>query len=232
MNFKVDHCESLSGITYRLAQSPEDIQSSLDIFFDHFIPNEPMCVCLGGLAGREPSLLEQMTEVLKEGVSLVAVDEKTGQTVGIRTGRLLDRAQGGQKTPSLEELRAIHSQKFAIISHALATTLSDWENFERHPDVKRIYSMFTLGIHKDWRGRGIAKELVRQAFQMAAKFQCQGAQVVSTNDATRHIFNTLGMTCVLDRPWTDIEVDDGQTPLANTKSQGISSFFIRIPSAN
>ena len=38
--------------------------------------------------------------------------------------------------------------------------------FRDFPEVNKIYDMFTLACHPDYRGRGIATELVRQALKV------------------------------------------------------------------
>eukprot|EP00095_Tigriopus_kingsejongensis_P007139 maker-scaffold687_size111633-snap-gene-0.30 protein:Tk07139 transcript:maker-scaffold687_size111633-snap-gene-0.30-mRNA-1 annotation:"PREDICTED: uncharacterized protein LOC100175087" len=63
--------------------------------------------------------------------------------------------------------------------------------------------------------------------KVAAKLQCQGAQVVATNDATIHIFESLGMTCMYARAWDEIEVD-GKKPFATAKSKGLRAYFIEV----
>ncbi len=40
------------------------------------------------------------------------------------------------------------------------------EVFDNHPEVNKLYDMYALGTHRDYRGRGIGSELIRQAWKV------------------------------------------------------------------
>lgn len=43
--------------------------------------------------------------------------------------------------------------------------------FKKFPDLNKIYDMFTLACHPDYRGRGIATEMVQQSKKVGWRFQ-------------------------------------------------------------
>ena len=56
--------------------------------------DEPSTVALGGYPDSErhhPGTLKQVTDMVNEGVSLVAIDEAKNKMVGVRLGAMLDR---------------------------------------------------------------------------------------------------------------------------------------------
>ena len=57
-------------------------------------------------------------------------------------------------------------EKWNIITKEKAKQIFLADILRDYPDVNKIYDMFTLACHPDYRGRGIATELVRQALKV------------------------------------------------------------------
>ena len=53
-----------------------------------------------------------------------------------------------------------------------------------------------LGVHQDFRGRGIAKRLVQEAFKVGIKAGCQATCVYATSPISKAIFDKLGMEVI------------------------------------
>ena len=83
--------------------------------------------------------------------------------------------------------------------------------------------MVAMATHPDHRGKGIARELVKQAFIVAKKAECNGIKVLATSDYTRKIFQKMGFETIGTKIWKDCE------HLPNkVDSFGATGHFIRI----
>jgi hypothetical protein len=66
--------------------------------------------------------------------------------------------------------------------------LSEDDIFEKFPEAIKMYDMHALGCHPDYRGRGIATELIRQGFQVRIICSFNLFQIIN-NDFSENIFS-------------------------------------------
>jgi ribosomal protein S18 acetylase RimI-like enzyme len=97
--------------------------------------------------------------------------------------------------------------------------------FAAHMDCKKIYDMYALGTHPDYRGRGLATKLVLESFKVAKKSDCDCVTVLATNDFSRKIFNNVGMSILKTKPWNECYYDDTKV-FGDVKSKHLSSHFM------
>ena len=83
--------------------------------------------------------------------------------------------------------------------------------------------MVAMATHPDYRGKGIAKELVKQAFIVAKKAECNGIKVLATSDYTRKIFHKMGFETIGTKIWKECENLPNEVD-----SFGATGHFIRI----
>ena len=118
-------------------------------------------------------------------------------------------------------------------THAAILTLFDeimhsGDVFQRYPEVTKIYDMFALATLPNYRGRGLATNLVQQALLVAKKADCNGVTVLASSDYTRRIFNKLEMEVIGERQWSDLNYDDGKCIFGDVPSQKATAHFKRI----
>ena len=99
--------------------------------------------------------------------------------------------------------------------------------FEKYPEVTKIYDMFCLCTHHDYRGKGLGTEMVRQSWKMAKKAGCDASVVWASSNYSRKIFVNLGMTTMHRIAWEDL-IYDGQVAFKNVDSDCITSHFIKL----
>lgn len=147
-----------------------------------------------------------MRDTLMDGVSLVAVDAETDEMLGFRTAKVCCRwecmtdlkfstglskkvsavscrdDQQEPRRPTVEELRQGFPEAFADISVVLDLLLWPPEFFLDFPHLHRCYYMFTLATKPECRGRGIARELLKQAFKVSMFLTITGGPTSSHPD--------------------------------------------------
>ena len=118
-------------------------------------------------------------------------------------------------------------------THAAILTLFDeimhsGDVFQLYPDVSKIYDMFALATLANYRGRGLATNLVQQALLVAKKADCNGVTVLASSDYTRRIFNKLEMEVIGEKLWTDLNYDQGKCIFGQVSSEKATAHFKRI----
>ncbi len=102
--------------------------------------------------------------------------------------------------PTEEELLARFPPQYAVLIDIFVNCMWAPEVFEKRPEIGRIYEMFALGVHPDYRSRGIAKRLVLESWELAKKVECDAAMVCATHNHTKAVFDKLGMEHVRTFP--------------------------------
>ena len=167
--YKIDHSFSKDGIKYSLAKTENQANEILDIFMGDFSKDDPLSKLLVkyGPKERPEPILKQVHELVAEGVSLIAIDEATGEIVGMRIGKIVNRAETlAEKNPTLKELMDVFPEGHARMMYLFTKYLPPDKVFLEHPDDQRIYLMFGLGVKATHRKRGIASELARQSLEV------------------------------------------------------------------
>ena len=67
---------------------------------------------------------------------------------------------------SYEETLRVHSKVQSTMLKISSQICPIVEVFEANPDFEKFYDMRILGCHPDYRGRGIASQLIRQSLQV------------------------------------------------------------------
>ena len=100
---------------------------------------------------------------------------------------------------------------------------------DTHPDINRIYYMVMMGVEEEYRGRGIAGNLITKSLEIARLAGCGGAYVTATSGLTRKIFDKRGMKEIRSQAWDKIEFNGKLLCLGKDfGSDKISSHFILL----
>jgi len=80
---------------------------------------------------------------------------------------ILFRSNCPQTRDSLDFLLEKYPVDYARLMWVLDEVAWPLDVFNLHPEDNKIYDMFALCVHPDFRGKGIAKQLVVQAFKVS-----------------------------------------------------------------
>jgi GNAT superfamily N-acetyltransferase len=126
---------------------------------------------VNGYPDRPQSLTDLYTWIVMDGVSLIAIDDKTGEVVGIRSGYCLTRDETKNVPRKTMADLADFPYAWATLMFLGETVCFPADFFEKYKEDKKMYCMFGLGTHRSYRGRGLGHELVRQSFEVCKKTQ-------------------------------------------------------------
>ena len=71
--------------------------------------------------------------------------------------------------PTEAELLARFPPTYALLIDIFVNCLWAPDVMAQRPEVNRVYEMFAMGVHPDYRSRGIAKNLVRESWEARKK---------------------------------------------------------------
>ena len=92
--------------------------------------------------------------------------------------------------------------------------------FDSDPKIQKIFNWYMLAVVKSHRGRGIAKELIRQSLKVAKKAEGQLVTVFATNDISRRIFKQFDDVIVKEIDGNDYKDANGEILFPNTRLTG------------
>ena len=190
---------------------PEEEQEALDFFYSVFVADEGQLSSMG--AGRHPEVTEDMLRMLRQGVSLAARDVTSGKMVGQLIMEIFSRKEcmsWDKDPPSYSTmLDKYGDEPWARFGHVGGKILWPRDLFTDSPSLETIMDLGFLSVEKEWRGRGIAGELMRRGEALAREVKCQGTVVIASTTATVRITKRLEMKVLHECRWEDYCDDNG-----------------------
>ncbi|KAJ8713383.1 hypothetical protein PYW07_013753 [Mythimna separata] len=156
--------ESLSAAT---------MPGALKLMMEHFFQDEPVCngteVNKNPLAGEE--LLELCADAALDGLSLVAIDDSSGEVVSVVFNKLQEVPLGSEKTffEIFSEERCKQPSSRALVD--LMVRLDTQCDYAKRYGVDCWNELMFLGTHRQHRGKGLAKLLCKTSLEAAKKFK-------------------------------------------------------------
>ncbi len=178
------------AIAYLLV-SPERYKEAIDLFNDQFLPYNPLLPPVG--CTTQTDLLDQkVLECLKQGLSWCAIDEKTGQMVGVRITCSETITELSDTMPTFDEyLRCGWSKEWSAIWVLLNHAMDVKEIMKTYQESKML-ELFALCVHSDYRNLGIAAELVKRTLDHGVKVGFTFAGVICTSAYAQRLFEKQG----------------------------------------
>ncbi|KAF5302793.1 hypothetical protein FQA39_LY01973 [Lamprigera yunnana] len=178
-------------------------------------PDEPLNMSVGLCKhGVKCEILEHhdlMT--LKDGLSLMAVDAKTGNIAGVALNGISRR---GEVEEGLKEVDASDHTEYRLIFGLLHNVNHDLKLFETYK-VDQIFELRILSVASNYRGRGLAKELFMRSEIIAEEYGFKVIKVDATSLFTQKICENFGLKAVKSVVYKDFKDEKGKL-LYNTKS--------------
>ena len=191
----------MTDVEYQRLQ-PDQEQEAIHFFYDTFVRDEGQLVSVG--AGSNAKVSQFMEHMLGQGVSLVARKE------GVMVGQLLSevhRREGvsQEPPPSYPALLAQYQDPaWARFLHLGASrVLWPRDLFSESPSLGSVLDLGFLSVAREWRGRGVAGQLVRRGEGLARELGCQGMVMIAATTATCRIAEKMGMVRWRECRWQD-----------------------------
>ncbi len=190
--------------------TPDLIQEALGFYKEHYLPNDPLLKAVG---------CTEMTHVdrhstlsyLQEGLSWCAVDKTTGRMVGLQINRCVKIADLPDVAPTIDYVRRGWSRKLSSIL-CLFDSAFDTKQILTTYKVDKLMRLFALGVHCDYKKRGIATELIKRSMHHAAQDGVMLFAVLCTSAYTKRVCENQGFDKVKDTSYSTY-VDETQSVL-------------------
>lgn len=222
----VDYEHQFGNYVIKVIDTPR-IKDAVDFYWKSFLKDEPSTVAFGGYSTRHPAMIAQVEEVISDGVSVIAIDpENDNKMIGFGLAHTVTRENVPAKL-NYEDYAKTFPATHACIMDLFDDLMWPGDIFERYPGDSKIFDIFAVATHQNYRGKGLAKKLVEQSLEVARMVKCDSTIVLATNDITRHIFQKMGMETLKTKKWSDCQVE-GKSILGDVKSKMASAHYMKL----
>jgi ribosomal protein S18 acetylase RimI-like enzyme len=146
---------------------PEQFKEAVEFFNDHFLAHEPSTISGSRGSNHLQSDVDKVDELvldfLKYNLSWCAVDADTGKIVGLSVAHsqsLTDSPDRSTPPTSDKYVEGGFSRHFACML-AMLDLMLDYKKILTSYQVSKALEVFAVGVHSEYRNKGIAAELVR-----------------------------------------------------------------------
>ena len=155
------------SISYR-SPTKEEYPEVLKAFTEYFINNEPGYKSLGGCPDGLPKCLEERyTNFLRDGVSVIAYDDKEQVIAGVMISILMTREKDGMsEKPTYEELCSKLNEKAGKINVVCNDSIHASDFYASHPEFQKTLDLFAIGVNEKYQRKGIATKLVQESIKV------------------------------------------------------------------
>lgn len=166
-----------------------------------YLPRETMSKASGlSRLPLDPALVKSRTPWLHQGLSLTALDNASGRIVGVALNTTI-----GQSDPPLKE-EEVGPPEYKALETTLGLLEQDYDVFEDMAASKGLM-LHVLGVHSDYEGLGIAKELTRRTIQLADDLKLAFCKSNPTSPVTFHIFQQLNFRLINSIKLSEVVLD-------------------------
>ncbi|XP_069987519.1 arylalkylamine N-acetyltransferase 1 [Penaeus vannamei] len=165
--------------------TPSDFADATDIIAREFFTREPLTqgTHASNVQVRKGRVADDIRMCLEAGVSVGVRHRPTGELVGVRISFIKSRAGSSPPPQPANELEAL----FRVYDEVM----KEVDVFEAQ-DVDKVLSMYMVGVHRDFGGRGLGRKLVERCMEKGVEKGCQLAVTCITNKYSGRIFEKLG----------------------------------------
>ena len=178
-----------------------------------FLKDEPLNRNKGITEEDNGPLKEDFALMIREGLSMMAVDHKTGRVIGFALSVPANTYQGTayRKTYSAKVMDLFNMFEFA----------SNSVNFYEKYDIDKTFEFKIMSVHPNYRGFGIATKLAKKSIELARSRGFKVAKVEATGTYSQKLFNNLDFEILFEISYNDYKVG-GQVVF---KNMGIHTSF-------
>ena len=196
----------MEGCEYVLL-TEDRYEETITLYKEHFLPDEPVARSIGleWCAEYEDLIMSELEDNMSVGI----VSKSTGNLVGFRIMSIISKDEHDIDT---EE---VTSEKFKIVEDFL-NYLAGFNNVFEHYGVEDVVHFFGLGVHRDWRKKGIGSKLMQAAMTLVANLGI-GPVVITgegSSNYSKKIFEKFGFDILAGVVFADYKIN-GQEVFKN-----------------
>ena len=190
------------GVQYSKLHSSDNKEEVIDFFYKHYVRDEPISTYLNsvGIQGRDWGAY--LSPQIDENLSVVARDLADSKIVGLSINNELRESNQSFRKTSL-----VHGDRFKNIrlDQPISGQLFDLQEILKAYGVPKMFRLSNGVIHKEYRKRGIIKNLVELSLNCHQDLY-EYATVVATSNYSQRVFETLGFQLLGEVKYDDIIV--------------------------
>ncbi|XP_012556863.1 uncharacterized protein LOC101235185 isoform X1 [Hydra vulgaris] len=224
--------ETIDGIIYKNIECESEMINVINMFFGDFtedVPINKFIISRFGVTTRSFHWEMQLREAFQDGVSIIAVDEKTNNIVGFQINTIIDLKRTS-KTDVEESIYDAEKQfdLFRIINH-ICTDMADVNHLllKKIPSLQRIFDSYAIGVSRVFRQKSIAFNLLKYSLKIARNVETQCATIFAANPVTEKLACKFNYLKIKSKSWNTFEVD-GQKIFADYQSgsENCNNFYL------
>jgi ribosomal protein S18 acetylase RimI-like enzyme len=200
------------NIRYQLI-APEQYEEALAVLNKYYIPDEPMCRALKCTDMKPSKVMDAMImKTLSKGLSWCAIDDSTGEIVGVKINSEKTLANPlDVATLTYEQCMGMGLSHELALMHVLASSVLDFKQLMLDHNETKMISFVVLTVHQSYRNKGIATELIKRSLAHLIELGYTFAGVICTGSYSQKIYNKLEFTKV-----KEVEYASYLDPVTNT----------------
>ncbi|XP_047133018.1 uncharacterized protein LOC105846911 isoform X2 [Hydra vulgaris] len=212
--------ETIDGIVYKNIECESEMIDVINMFFDEFIVDVPIykfVISQFDMIVRSLDWENYVKKIIEEGVSIIAVEEKTNNLVGFYINSIIDLQSASEDKVNskcdLDESKCdlLKNEKLDLhrISDYLCEEMGDVNDLllERIPNLQKIFDSYAISTSRKLRGRSIGYNLQKYSIKIARNVGTQCALVFTANLITDKILHKLNFVNIKRKAWNTFQID-------------------------
>ncbi|XP_060870316.1 arylalkylamine N-acetyltransferase 1-like [Metopolophium dirhodum] len=198
------------------------IQNSLRQYFFH---DEPLCVSLELIEERE-SLIEFenfCTDLIKYGVSFMAISVDTGEMMGAALNSTVCRSNEIKQYGDENK-----SSKYNDIMVILDKAGRETDVFGQYPNIDRMMELKIITVNEEYRGLGICKALINKSKELALELGYQMMYVECSSHFTAKAVERFGFQCIYSLSYSDYVNKQGEVVFKTQPPHTIFKIYVLL----
>ncbi|KAH8404799.1 hypothetical protein KR222_003856 [Zaprionus bogoriensis] len=187
----------------------EDFDAFNRFLLDHFYTQEPLLQTPGDHFREEPELLQERLEAIRQGLSVVAVDQNE-RIVGVAYAEQVSREGMGH---NWLEIKGQKPTKLIAHIHYFLSNLENKSEFFKHYDVSQALYLAILTVDASVTRQGLGRRLVSALMEVGRSKGLPLLVTTCTSVYSQRVMAALGFEVVLSQKYSDYKDEDGNMPL-------------------
>ena len=183
-------------------------EDMLDLYKDHFFPDEPISQSIG--LTMDDELRDFMRKPLLQNLSIALVSSRTGELIG---GRIIKVNNRQENRLPIATFKSEAMKKFAHIS----TEADKLCNIFDYYSVQEIFHFYGIVVRREFRRRGLGEKLMRAALLFIRSLDL-GVVVLKgggTSLYSQRLFEKMGFEKLSEVVYSEFKID-GEIVMTNT----------------
>ena len=191
----------------------------LEFYKGHFCPDEPINRSLNIPWDQEA--IESFTESFRHNLTIALVSDDTGEIVG---GRILIIANNNDKIDT-SKYKSETLKKLMDITYHFGTLCNMFEHYK----VEEMIHFFGLGVHRDYRRKGIGTKLQKAAMAFVRNMGIGPVLIrgEASSNYSRMIYERLQFECLATIVFAEYKVN-GEVVLKNMEENKTYKLYGKV----